>query len=81
MVHQSISYELESLSLRVAFIAQVTSYWLRVLYELGVTFNSVTFTYELRVSVYCTSYELLFIRELQVASNCTSYELLFNYEI
>ena len=43
--------------------------------ELGVA------SYEFRVTIYCTSYELLFIYELRVTTYCTSYELLFTYEL
>ena len=60
----------ELISLRVAFIARVTSYHLFLLHEL-------LFTCELRVTVYCSSYELLFTYELRVTVYCTSYELLF----
>ena len=38
-------------------------------------------SYQLRVSIYCTSYELLFTYELRVTIYCTSYELLFAYEL
>ena len=56
-------------------------------------FNSADFTrgfltselrvasYELRVTIYCTSYELLFTYELRVITYCTSYELIFTYEL
>ena len=37
--------------------------------------------YELRVTVYCTSYELLFTYDLRVTVYCTSYELLFITEL
>ena len=37
--------------------------------------------YELRVTVYCTSYELLFTYELQVTVYCTSYELLLSHKL
>ena len=36
-------------------------------------------TNELRVTIYCTSYELLFTYELLVITYCTSYELVFTY--
>ena len=36
-------------------------------------------TNELRVTIYCTSYELLFTYELRVITYCTSYELVFTY--
>ena len=51
------SYEL--ISLRVAFIARVTSYFYCTSYEL-------LLLYELRVIVYRSSYELLFAWELRV---------------
>ena len=38
-------------------------------------------SYELRVTIYCTSYELLFIYESRVTTYCMSYELLFTYEL
>ena len=38
-------------------------------------------SYELRVTTYCTSYELLFICKLRVTIYGTSYELLFTYEL
>ena len=38
-------------------------------------------SYELRVTIYCTSYELLFTYELRVITYCTSYELIFTYEL
>ena len=34
-------------------------------------------SYELRVTIYCTSYELLFTYELRVITYCMSYELIF----
>ena len=37
--------------------------------------------YELRITIYCTSYELLFIYELQVTIYCTSYEYVFPYKL
>ena len=44
------------------FIARVTSYCL---------------LHGLRDTVYCTSYELLFVYELRVTIYCTSYKLIF----
>ena len=38
------------------------------------------YPYELRVTVYCTSYELLFICELRVTVYCTSCKLTMNYD-
>ena len=38
-------------------------------------------SYELRVTIYCTSYELLFTYELRVITYSTSYELIFTYEL
>ena len=38
-------------------------------------------SYELRVTIYCTSYESLFTYELRVVTYCTSYELIFTYEL
>ena len=38
-------------------------------------------SYELRVTIYCTSCELLFTYELVVITYCTSYELIFKYEL
>ena len=65
------SYEL--ISLRVAFIARVTSYFLHRSYEL-------LFASKLRVTAYWTSYKLLFTYELRVTVYYTNYELLL-YEI
>ena len=64
----------ESISLWVAFIARVTSYFYCTSYEL-------LFAYELRVTVYCTSYELLFAYELRVNLYMwvTSYFLTMSY--
>ena len=79
----------ELISLRVVFIARVTSHELFLLHELLLLFayeSQVTiyctnyellFTYELRVIVYCTSYELFLLLELRVIVYLTSYELLF----
>ena len=38
-------------------------------------------SYELRATIYCTSYELRFRYELRVITYCMSYELLFRYEL
>ena len=38
-------------------------------------------SYDLRVTVYCTSYELLLRYELRVTIYCTSYEVLLTYEL
>ena len=38
-------------------------------------------SYELRVTIYCASYELLFTYELRVTIYCASYELRFRYEL
>ena len=38
-------------------------------------------SFELRVIIYCTSYELIFTHELRVTIYCTSYELVFAYEL
>ena len=38
-------------------------------------------SYELQVTIYCTSYELVFVYELQVTIYCTNCELLFTYEL
>ena len=38
-------------------------------------------SYELQVTIYCTSYKLLFIYELRVTIYCRSYELLFINEL
>ena len=55
-----MSYELLfAYDLQVTFIARVTSYCLLQEYEL-------LFAYELCVTVYCTSYELLFNHELKI---------------
>ena len=37
--------------------------------------------YDLQVTIYCTSYELLFTYKLQITIYCTSYDLLFTYEL
>ena len=72
---RATSYKL--ISLRVAFIARVTSYecyFYCTSYEL-------LFARELRATIYWTSWELLFTYELQVTVYCTSCELflLHNY--
>ena len=81
---QVTSYEL--ISLRVAFIARVTSYDLFLLHELRVTFwirvTSSCLLHELRVTFYIRvtssmSYELLLLHESRVIVCCTSYELQF----
>ena len=38
-------------------------------------------SYELRVTIHCTSYEGFFTYELRVTIYCTSYELLFTFEL
>ena len=38
-------------------------------------------SYELRVTIYCTSFKLLFRCKLRVNTYCTSYELPFRYEL
>ena len=37
-------------------------------------------SYELRVTIYCMSYQLLFAFEMRVTVYCMSYEFLFTYE-
>ena len=75
------SYEL--ISLRVAFIARVTSYELRVIFIARVTSYFLHRSFELlfiaRVTSYFlhTSYELLFIARVTSYFCCTCYELLF----
>ena len=83
---RATSYEL--ISLRVAFIARVTScecyfyctsYLLLFACELRATIYwtmGVTFYIELQVTVYCTSYELFLLHKLRVIVYFTSYELL-----
>ena len=71
------SYEL--ISLRVSFIARVTSYRLFLLCQLRVIFcmrvTSYCLLYELRVILFCTSYEFLFLARV------TSYFLYASYEL
>ena len=38
-------------------------------------------SHKLRVTIYCTSYDLFFICELRVITYCTSYELVFMYKL
>ena len=38
-------------------------------------------SYELRVIIYCSSYELIFTYELRVITYCMSYELIFIYDL
>ena len=84
---RATSYKL--ISLRVAFIARVTSYEcyfyctsyvLLFACELRATIywtsRELLFTYELQVTVYCTSYELFLLHKLRVIVYFTSYELL-----
>ena len=53
-----------------------------VIYYSGFLTNELRVaSYELRVTIYCTSYELLFTYELRVITYCTSYELFFTYEL
>ena len=69
------SYKL--ISLRVAFIARVTSYELLLIARV----TSYCLLYELRDTVYCTSYELLFAYELRLNfyMRVTSYFLTVSY--
>ena len=60
------------ISLRLAFIARVTSYDLFLLHKLRVTFCIRVTSY-----YYCTSYKLLFIARFTSYFLHTSYELLF----
>ena len=66
------------------FIAQVTSYLLHTSYELLFIsrVTSYCLLHELRVTVYCTSYELLFVYELRVNFyiGVTSYFLTMSYK-
>ena len=48
------------------------------LHELRVTFY---ITYELWVTMYCKSYELLFTCELRVITYCAGYELILTHEL
>ena len=57
---------------------RVTSFELRVITFTGCVFCTGN---ELRVTVYCTSYELPFTYELQVTFYCTSYKLPFACEL
>ena len=56
---------------------RVTSYYL---YELSLL-HELPFTYKLRVTVYCTSYDLLRGYELRVTAYYMSYELPFACEL
>ena len=79
-----MNYEL--LSIRVAFMAQVKSYFYCTSNEFfcvpvknycHCTSYELFFTYKLQITVYSTSWELRFTYELRVTAYYTSYELLF----
>ena len=78
-----MSYVLQNMSFKLLFIAQVRSCildrsnYLPIITRVRIYF----FTYELRVTIYCASYELLFTYKIQVTIYCTSYELLFTYKL
>ena len=67
-----------SYELRFIFTAQVTNYFLHTSYEfLFIAWVSSCCTYELWVTVYSISYELLLLHKIRLIVCCASYELLF----
>ena len=66
--------ELREISLRVAFIARVTSYFFHTSYELLFTEQAASY-------FYCTSYGLLFVTRVTSYFWHTSCELLFTARV